>query len=305
MKGFIFAILLISIAFAKVDSVETFTDYIKGLLASINEKGKVEDLKNCIKDGDAILVKVKTGLEAITTMDSAKITVGLKSLFEGTTDMLEMLKACDSAFTTLLRIGSEISKADISRLVKKVLSNPGSFFHLAINGLESLNKKDFVGFGSAVGTIEKMLLLQRVEQLIPFVDFIKGFFEGINETGDVNKLMECLKEGEAIMQKIMQALEYIMKFDIQNVMKGIQLIMEVVHELSEKLKPCAEGYKQLEKLFEAVKNADIIQVVMKIMSHSSSIIADITDCIEMFKKGNYEKSGRDLGNILFIIFLAK
>ena len=449
MKGFAFiALSLILCTSLAATTEETFTEYIKGFLSGVSEKGSIEDLKKCIKDGDAIIVKIKSGLEDISSMKDTSIKTGLTTLFAATKEMLEMVKACSSSFSVLNNLGNKIASADIAKLTRKVMSSPGTYFHLSIDGLEGFKNQKFATAGISVGTIERLLLLSRLEaptmvdfilgmltginekgdinkvktcakeeeaiiekmkeacsyirnmqmadlvkgagllleatkmviQMIKpcadgltawkkvadgvavadpnklakkmfssagaffhlaidtlegiqeknylaagkavgtmlkllfidrsntqtaFFDFIKGFFEGINEGGDINKILDCLKEGEAIIAKVTEALECIMKMDVVNVMKGIMMLVDVVKQIGEKLKPCTEGYTQLEKLLKAVMNANFMEIVAKVMKNSFVIIAEIMDFISVIKSGSYEKAGKDLGDILFLIFLAK
>ncbi len=446
MKGFIF-VLLITAIFA---SPATFTDFLKGFLSGIAEKGSVDGLKDCIKDGDTIMDKIRSSLDDIRTIDTEQLKLGLPKMIDATKATLEMLKACSASYPQLKKLEGELSRADITRLIRKIQSSPGSYFHLAINGLEAFGKQDFVGAGNAVGIIERQLFLSSREETdtvvmpdfvkgllegiaehgdakklaqcikesdptleeikdalsniknmapddvnkgakmllegsvvimgmlrpcmdgftalkkldsqlaradlqkvtktmmshaaaffhlsldglegfmennfvdagkavgsmhqllflqarleVVFMDFVKGFLEGINESGDINKLVECLQGGEEIMNKIIEALEILLKMNVQDIVKGLVMLMDAVREMSAKFKPCAEGFEQIKKLLEAITNVDIMKIVMKVLSNQSTLLHDILDCIDMFRNGFYEKAGKDLGEILFIIFLSK
>ncbi len=305
MKGislFLFAVLAIAYA-----SEATFTAYMKGYITGLSEHGSVNELSKCIKDGDAIIAKFKVALENIYTLDDAKLKAGLPILAEATRDSLSMVKACSSSFSLFAKVETGIARANIAALIRKILSSPGSYFHLAINGLEALSKGNFEGLGVAVGSIEVGLYLKsRMEGTsTAFFEFLNGFLEAINESGDINKLLECIKDGETVMNKIMEAFEYIMKMDMENMMKGVQLLIAAVTEMATKFQPCSEGFEQLKKLFSAVLNVDFMKLIAKIMAKSSQLIHDVLDCVDMFKNGYYKNAGHDLGDILFVLFLSK
>jgi len=449
MRGFILLTLLVGLACCEAPkSVETFTNFLKGHLSGLGESQSVDGLKNCIKDGDEIISKIRTSLDEIRTIDTEKLKAGLPRLMDATKEFLAMVKPCSGSFTKYARLANELEHANVISLIRKVQNSPGGYFHLAINGLEALNKNDFVGFGVAVGTIEKMLFLSRVQDDVPmpdfvkgmlvgleekgdfnklsqcikenndifavikealsniknmrpedlkagsillingtttlthmlapcvesfatlkkiiaalphadvqkmirimqthagaffhlsidglegflnnkyndagkavgsilsmlfiktrldgvFLDFIKGFLEGINEKGDANKLLECIKGGEEIMDKVMEAIEYLLKLDMENIMKGLTMLVEAVHELAEKFKPCSEGFQQVQKLIKAIANVDIMQIFLKIMADPAKLIHDLLDCVDMMKNGFYDKAGKDLGDFVFILFLSK
>lgn len=137
-----------------------------------------------------------------------------------------------------------------------------------------------------------------------FMDFIKGFMEGLNEQGDINKLVGCIRDADAIIQEIIQALELIKTREIMDIIEGISKLVKAVKKIIEMLQPCSEGFKQFKKLMEALKNFDIQKLVIKILSNIEKIIGLIKDCIAGFKNKDFYAAGKNLGSLLFILFLS-
>ncbi len=139
----------------------------------------------------------------------------------------------------------------------------------------------------------------------PMLDFIEGFLEGLNENGDVKKVLECLHDIEPISLEIIKALELIMKLNMKDVIEGVHLLMKAVWELLSDAKPCSEGLEQLKKFMEAVTHVNIMKVIQKIMNNPGGYLNDIMECITAFKEGDYYDFGQGLGDILFRLLLAQ
>jgi len=139
----------------------------------------------------------------------------------------------------------------------------------------------------------------------PMLDFIEGFLEGLNEKGDVNKLLECLKNIEPITLDIMEALELIMKLNYKDIIEGVGLLMKAIKELMDAMKPCSEGFEQLKKFMEAIKNFDIRKIAAKILQNIAAFMKDIAEIIEDFKEGDWYGFGKGLGDIMFRLFLQE
>jgi len=140
---------------------------------------------------------------------------------------------------------------------------------------------------------------------IKAVDFITGFLEGLNEKGDVNKLLECLKGIDKIIDDVIEGLELILTMKPDNVKKGVAKIIGAVTELMVKIKPCSEGFEQILKLIEVIKNIDILKVVFKLLTNPIPYINEIRAAIEAFKNKNFHEAGKRVGTFLYKLFLVK
>lgn len=139
----------------------------------------------------------------------------------------------------------------------------------------------------------------------PAFDFITGFLEGIHETKTIEDLKKCITNIDPIMAKIKQALELFLKMTFNDVVAGIKLLVEAMKELSVMLKPCLEGFTQVQKLLQAIQKADIIKIAWKIITNPSALINDVKKCIEAFKAMELKTAGKAIGDILYRIFLSR
>ena len=287
------------------DEVDTMPDFVKGMLAGISEPADVVKLKACIKENDAAMAMVKDTYEYLRTTMPEDIKKGAKLLLDASMLIVPMLRPCYEGFSVLKRLDAQLSNADLIKIVKAISSAPTAYFHLSIDGLEGFAAGKYDEVGKAFGAMHKMIFLKLSALENMMIDFVKGFFIGIGETGDVNKIIECLKGSEEIMDKIMEAIECIMKMDVQNIMKGIMLMMDAIREFYAKIEPCAQGFLQWEKLYWEIINNTPVKVMMRILAHREAIMNDMIDYMKAFSNGQFERAGKDFGQIMFLIYLVK
>jgi len=137
------------------------------------------------------------------------------------------------------------------------------------------------------------------------IDFITGFLEGLNEKGDINKLLECIKGIDKIIDDVIEGFELILTMKAENVIKGVTKIIEAVRELLKKISPCSEGFEQIIKLIEAFKDIDIIKIALKLLKDPKPYVTDIIKAIEAFKNKNFHEGGKRVGSFLYKLFLVK
>ena len=139
----------------------------------------------------------------------------------------------------------------------------------------------------------------------PVYDFLEGFLEGLNEKGDVNKLLECIKDIGPISLDIMKALQLIAKFNPKDMFYGIVLLIHAIKELTDAMEPCNEGFTQLQKFTNAIKHADIKKLLARIASDPNAFLKDINTCIEAFEEGDYYTFAKALGDMMYKLFLQE
>jgi predicted transcriptional regulator len=278
-------------------------DFIGGFLVGINEVKTIEDLKKCIGEADQIIEKIVLSLKMISSLKFTEMLRGFEKLFEAMLELEMMLRPCLDGFTQFNKLIQAIMHADITELLLRILRNIGPFIQDINDCIESFEREDYKQAGQDIGDILFRLFLAEMKGFNVF-DFLKGFLEGINEKGDINILLRCVKDIEKIVEKIMLALSYIMNKDPINLIKGLTLLFEAVGELLEVIRPCSDGFEQIKKLLEAFKKIDILKLVFKILSNPGPYIQDVVNCIEAFKKGDAYTAGKCLGDFLYRLFLA-
>jgi cellobiose-specific phosphotransferase system component IIA len=279
-------------------------DFSNGFLKGIHEIKSVDDLVKCVKEADHILENIQKALELIKTLNIEKMLEGLTMLFEALYDLEEMLRPCLGEYSQFRKLVEAIMNMDINEVVQKIVANTFQFIADIVDCIQAFQRSNFVQAGRDLGDIMYRLFLISTEDQFDPVAFIKGLLEGLNEKGDINNLLKCVKDLESIVNKIMEALEYIKKKDFANIIKGITMLIEAVTHLMQVLTPCAEGFEQIKKLINAISHVDIMKLVFKIIGNPGPYISDVMNCIDNFKKQDFHGAGKNLGDLLFRLFLT-
>lgn len=136
------------------------------------------------------------------------------------------------------------------------------------------------------------------------VDFITGLMEGLNEGGDIKKLIECIKDADKLIEDIINALKLIETKEIDQIIIGVTKLVKAVKTLFEMFEPCAEGFEQLKKLMKALKNLNLEKLIVKVISNLDKIITLVKNCVKFFKEKNFKEAGKSLGALLLLLFLS-
>jgi hypothetical protein len=287
----------------EIDEASPLEDFLKGFLEGINEKGSIEKLMACIKGGEDIIKEIIDALKLIKTLNPLKVLEGVKKLIDAIKKLMNLLKPCMEGFDQLKKLFQAIMHANIPEIVKRIISHPVEFIKAITEAIEGFSHKDYHKSGHGVGTLLRLLFLSMTDTDEPFVEFLKGFLEGINEKGDINKLLKCVKGGEEIINKIIDAVKLIKTLHPANILKGIKELIAAIKLMHDMLQPCLEGFAQLKKIFDAVAHAKIQDVIKKIIAHPDQFIAKIVIIIKCGTSKDYNCAGKALGELLVLLFL--
>jgi tetratricopeptide (TPR) repeat protein len=142
-----------------------------------------------------------------------------------------------------------------------------------------------------------------VDEDSPVIDFFTGFLKGIGEGKGIEDLKKCLKEAEAIFQKIKEAIELIKTKNPIKVLEGVKKLIDALKQLTEMIKPCMEGYEQIKKLIEKLKKIDPKKIVAKILANIATVIKLITEAASCYAAKKYECFGENLGKLIKLLIL--
>ena len=314
MKAILFLIVLGAVCASPMmrkpvlvaDEANPFLDFLNGFLEGINTKGDINKILDCVKGGEGIIEKIIEALNYFIHIDInhlEDLIKGIKLFIEAIKEIGKVIEPCSKSFEEVMKIINAIISTNIFKLVMKIITNAPVFIHDVTDAIDSFNKGNYRQAGKDIGDIIYKLFLASLKS-DPIIDFVEGFLEGLNEKGDVKKVLECIKNLEPVIFKMIEAIKKIMTFKIMNIIEGVKLLIEGVTEFIAILKPCSEGLEQLNKLFQAIISTDIMKIVAKIMSNPAPYLKDFMDCIEAFKKGDLRAFGKDLGDVMFRLYLT-
>ncbi len=299
------ALCMASPAQLRTDDEIAAVDFITGFLEGLHENKTTEDLLKCIKSFEPIFNEIKEALAYFKKFNFNNIVKGVTLLIKAVKEIVEALKPCMEGFQQLKKLVDVIKSASPSKIAMKILANPIAIIADVTACIEGFKSKDYKAAGKALGDIMYRLFLA-TENLgdNKVIDFLRGFLEGLNEKGNVNDLLKCVKDIESILVKVQQAMEYIKKNNTMDLIRGITMLIEAVSALLNTIRPCAEGFEQIKKLFDAIGHIDIIKLVFKVLSEPSRYIEDVKKCINGFNTGDFYTAGKCLGDFLYGLLLS-
>lgn len=265
-----------------------------------------------MKGQEYILDKIIEAINYLINIDLQhldNIIKGIKLLIEAYIDLYKLLEPCAVGVIELQKLMIAIMSTNPIKIAWRLIEHAKEFLHDIQDAVTSLQKGDFRQAGKDIGDIMYRLFLDGFGTSLGATDiifeFVKGFFQGLNEKGDANKILECLQGLEPVMAEIIKALELISKFNLQDIIEGVQLLIKAVTEFVQSLKPCTDGFEQLKKLIEALTDINLIEIITKIMQNPAPFMKSITECIEAFKRADYHGLGKGLGEIMYKFVLKQ
>ncbi len=290
-----------------VTDVNSFIEFIHGFLEGLNVKGDIKKVLECVNSGSNVIDKILAAFEYLKNLDIehiGDIIKGVSMLVDAVKEIVAILTPCANSVEDLEKILETLSNLDVQRLIWKVIQNAGEFIADVQAVIAAFNKAEFRSAGTHTGSLLYKLLLTTIEPS-DVVEFLKGFLEGLNEKGNVSELVKCMKGIEPSITKIIQAVQLIAKMTFQDIVQGITLLVSAVTDIITALKPCADGFEQIKKLLEAIANIDITKLVTKIMMNAGAFIKELTECIANFKAAKYNATGKNIGTIMYMLFLQE
>ncbi len=303
------AFLLVACVMSQVEVIDNdkseALDFMTGLLQGIGETGDVNNLEKCMKDLKDAFDQIKAALAELKKINIMSLISALPKLFRAVKTIMNVIQPCSEGLNTLKRLISAIARPDIRKIATRILSHSGEFLQYVQSAISGFQSKDFKTAGKGVGSMLKLMLLDGMEDSLESsaTDFLKGFVQGIGETGEVENLLKCMKDAESIFAQIKEALETLKHINLQNLIKGLTTLFIAVRELMAMLKPCSEGFNMIKKLIQAVAHPNLTKIATKILMHSGAFLKNVNNAITGFSSKDYTTAGKGVGGILKIIFL--
>ena len=138
------------------------------------------------------------------------------------------------------------------------------------------------------------------------IDFLNGLLDGFGIKEDIEKLKKCLQiysEFQKFIQQLQEALEHLKNMNFNDLKIGIELLFKAVSGLFAAISPCLQAGSMIKKLITMITSANIVKIVLSILSHPIGFTKDVVNAISCLSKGDYYCAGHAVGDILRIVLL--
>ena len=322
MKAIIFVLVVLGAVLAKPAmtprevfeqqtnmNLDDVVQLVSGVLDALNLDHDVNNIKECIMKIPEVINRIMAlvdELKKVNWADPIKVYEMVLHIIAVVDELLVSLKPCLKIPEDVMNILKKIANIKLEELLKKVMKYAFDIYKMVLDAINHLKAKEYYAFGNKIGKIVYLILLAPEMTSNAFVDFITGFLEGLNVKGDIKKILECVKGGEGVIEKIIEALKFLIHIDfkhLDDIIKGIKMLVEAVQEIVKIIQPCTQSIEEIKKLINALININFIKLAWKIITHAGQFIHDFTDAIDAFGKGDYKRAGKDIGDIMYKLFL--
>ncbi len=142
------------------DGLETSgSEYLKGFLAGIKERGDVNTVAKCLKDMTSVFNKTKESLNLLRYISFTNLDTGLRLLFDGTRELMTMIKPCSEGYKIIGKLVTALASADIREIILKVMGHPTEFLHDVMNSVGCFKSNKYQCAGKTIGDMLSFMLL--------------------------------------------------------------------------------------------------------------------------------------------------
>lgn len=313
MKALLVLVLIAAISAQEIDFYPkeeafgdgpTVLDFVNGFLKGIGETKNIDDLLVCLKSAEKIVEKIKEALILIGNMNIEDIIKGVYMIIGAVKELHELIGPCVSEYKVVEALLIAIHNADPSAIMQKIMINFMPIYISIMSAINCFSQGLYECCGSGIGQALKIIFLDSFsasrEEILAF---LKGFFEGIGASVNVDELIVCVKDIEYIIEGVKKAFEAIKTKNILKIIQGLTELFNVVKKFLNDLKPCAQNIEAFKRLVEALAKADISKIASKILSNFGTIAVVIATTLPCISSKDYQCIGNGLGTFLKIILL--
>uniref|UniRef100_A0A7S3IUC5 Uncharacterized protein n=1 Tax=Strombidium inclinatum TaxID=197538 RepID=A0A7S3IUC5_9SPIT len=136
-------------------------------------------------------------------------------------------------------------------------------------------------------------------------EFIAGMLYSLIGKDDLPDIKSCLKDAEDIEVQVMAALSDIAKLDLNDIIKGVEELGQVIKELPKDLKGCESMAGDLAKIEAWAKIFEhpvalVATLTKNTIKHWGNITMEVNQTEVDFKAKQYYECGEDVGEIVVL-----
>lgn len=321
MKSFVFILAIFAVCNAEVYHV-TFadlpgnraTDFIKGFIEGLNQKGDVNQLLDCIKGIENVIDNIIEGLELILTKKADNIIIGITKIVKAVREILAKIEPCAEGFDQIKKLIEALKHIDIIDIALKFLENPEPFVSDIVRAVEAFKNKDFLEGGKRVGSFLYKLFLTKTTISSPVVtvkdvfDIIEGVMNGLNPDNDVDDILNCANKLPIIASAFTEAIDKFEKMDWNNhkeIIEGFLSIIAAFRNAVNTVKPCIGSWDNVVELVKKIISINFAERLQKMTNQIFTLIDYITKAGQHFKEAKFFEFGTDVGAVLYTLLLKK
>ena len=135
--------------------------------------------------------------------------------------------------------------------------------------------------------------------------FVAGLIFGLIQKDDLPEIQQCLKDGSSLEAEITNAISDISKGDLQDIIKGVQEVGQIIKELPTDLDDCKgmdDDIAKIEKWASIFAHpTELVTTLTKnLLKNWQGVVADVSKTETDWNNADYYDAGDDIGDILIL-----
>lgn len=307
MKAVLFILCLFAFSQASQESQELASDdvikFIKGLMNGLNEKQDIKDLIMCLNGTEEIIYEIIEALEMIKTKKTDQIILGISKLVKAVSDLINLFKPCAEGFEQIKKLMMALKNINFQKLLVKVLSNLNRIIALVTSCVEAFRTKQFKPAGDYLGKLLLMLFLTDSPAEVEINKLLKGLAAFFQELKCTDNIYLCIEAIFPIIEKIKTIIKTLDWSDIKSIIKSLNALFDIIQILITETSPCFSVHTDIIILWNKFKALGLDNIMNRLMINLVKIIGSMTLFINYLASGEYEKAGKEMGRLIYDIFL--
>eukprot|EP00331_Platyophrya_macrostoma_P029686 CAMPEP_0176451048 /NCGR_PEP_ID=MMETSP0127-20121128/27561_1 /TAXON_ID=938130 /ORGANISM="Platyophrya macrostoma, Strain WH" /LENGTH=791 /DNA_ID=CAMNT_0017838943 /DNA_START=26 /DNA_END=2401 /DNA_ORIENTATION=+ len=300
-----------------------FLNTVEGLLEGIGAAENWTDVQPCVESSVDAIKNVATAIQYFEKETAIDVAYGLAALGKAFEDIPTAITSCVASAKdvevlvgALEAISSPYSYAFV--VAKNLLVNGVDIYNEIYTAVGDFNSGNYKDFGYNVGeALAKVFFYQTTRNmtgpalkfsLVDFETVAYGVLEGIGAAENWTDLQPCISSTEDAIQNIEKAIYYLQKEDTIDVAFGLAALGKALSDLPTSIKSCGALYNDVDKLIHSLAAISspttfIYKVAKNIIINGVDIYHEISAAVNMYKSGNWEQFGVNIGKALAQVFL--
>ena len=134
-------------------------------------------------------------------------------------------------------------------------------------------------------------------------EFIAGMIFGLIQKDDLSNIQACLTDADTLEKQVEEAIADLSKGDLNDLIAGAKILMQIVQELPSDLKNCESMQGDLNRIVawaNQFSNPQVfIETVTKnVLTHFATITTDINKATSDFTDAKFYDAGSDVADVL-------
>ena len=282
------------------------TEFITGLLKGLNEEKSIEHLKDCMKNIDEILIKIKEAFDLIKKMTYHDIINGIKIIIEIYNNLYNMIKPCGAGYNIIEKFIAAITKMSIAQFIKKLHDKYDPIISALVLFITYFCNGNYNYGGFYLGTLLRILFLEEgieITAVKPETDFTLSFLNAIGDNSTEKKIEKCTFSFNKLIDHLKSANNYIKSGDDHKIITATIKIISASMGFLNPMKLCVGNLPNFHKLEQIVQKANPRKFSQKIIKNKSKCLEYLNQILTSHSSKNYKKAGTAYGNLLKLIFV--